>query len=142
MKQSLLVLLLFAYASIFAQKATSEKTIDALNLKIEQSEKGEKLKWMDSLSNYIIRETKFESDSIVKETVRYAIELDSLRVATWHTANLIYFQNNIKGDLKKGNKIFTSFLKMLKVVRAMMHWQSFILKEQITFSFCKIKNLL
>jgi signal transduction histidine kinase len=113
-KQSLLFLLFFSYASIFAQEVTSEKTIIALNLKIEQSEKGEKLKWMDSLSNYVVRKTKFESDSIVKETVRYALELDSLRIATWHTANLIYFQNNINGDLKKGNKLFIDFLEKAK----------------------------
>ncbi|MFT5436762.1 MAG: signal transduction histidine kinase [Ulvibacter sp.] len=114
MKQGLLFFVLFSYSSIFAQEATPEKALDGLRLKIEQSQKGEKLKWMDSLSNFIVRKTKYESDSIVKETVRYALELDSLRVATWHTANLIYFQNNIRGDLKEGNTIFMDFLEKAK----------------------------
>ena len=114
MKQSLLFFGLFFYASIYAQETPPEKAIEDLNLKIEQSQKGEKLKWMDSLSNYTIRNSNFESDSIVKETVRFALELDSIRIATWHTANLIYYQNNIEGDLKEGNMIFVDFLEKAK----------------------------
>jgi hypothetical protein len=113
-KQLLLFIIVFSYVTISAQEVTSEKMIVALKLRIEQTEKGEKLKWMDSLSNYIATRTNYESDSIVKATVRYALELDSLRVATWHTANLIYYQNNIKGDLKKGNQIFINFLEKAK----------------------------
>jgi signal transduction histidine kinase len=110
MKQILFSLTFFFSVLTFAQKVSSEKNITELTLKIEQSQKGEKIRWLDSLSNYIVYDTNFENDSIVKETVLKALELDSLRIATWQTGNLIYFQNNIKGKPKEGKKIFESFL--------------------------------
>ena len=82
MKQILFSLTFFFSVLTFAQKVSSEKNITELTLKIEQSQKGEKLRWLDSLSNYIAYDTNFENDSIVKETVLKALELDSLRIAT------------------------------------------------------------
>jgi hypothetical protein len=136
-KQSLLFFVLFSFSSILGQDLTSEKTIDALKLKIEQTQKGEKLKWLDSLSNYIARETRFESDSLLKETVRYALELDSLRIATWHTANLIYYQSSIKGDLKKGNKLFLNFLEKAKGCNNHSALAKFYLEGADNFYFMK-----
>jgi signal transduction histidine kinase len=136
-KQSLLFFVLFSCFSILGQDLTSEKTIEALKLKIEQTQKGEKLKWLDSLSNYIARETRFESDSLLKETVRYALELDSLRIATWHTANLIYYQNNIKGDLKKGNKLFLNFLEKARGCNNHPALAKFYLEGADNFYFMK-----
>jgi signal transduction histidine kinase len=134
-KQSILFFILFSYGAIFGQEVTSEKMIDALKLKIEQSEKGVKLNWMDSLSNYIVRRTNFESDSIVKETVRYALELDSLRIATWHTANRIYYHNNISGNLKEGNKIFINFLEKAKTCENHSALAKFYLEGADNFFF-------
>ena len=114
-------LLFFTFLVCFsslAQDDSSEKKIADLRDKIDNSQKGDKLIWLDSLSNYIVKETNFESDSIVQQTVRYALELDSIRMATWHTANLIYFQNNIKGNPKEGKRLFESFLATTKRVRS------------------------
>lgn len=96
---------------VFGQEDTSEKKIATLLLKIEATQKGEKLQLMDSLSRFIVSQTNYKSDSIVKETVRYALALDSIGIATWHTGNLINYQNNIKGNPKKGNELFLAFLE-------------------------------
>ncbi|GHC45822.1 tetratricopeptide repeat-containing sensor histidine kinase [Ulvibacter litoralis] len=96
---------------VSGQEDDSEKEIATLLLKIEQSHKGEKLQLMDSLSNYISSNTNFENDSIVKATVQYALEIDSIGIATWQTANLIFFQNNIKGNPEKGKQLFLDFLE-------------------------------
>ena len=113
MKLRLLISLLISYTSVFAQDASSEGIISALKLKVEQSENGEKLKWMDSLSNYSFYETRIEDTSILKETIAFALKLDSLNIATWHTGNLINYNNNTKGDPKEGNRIFIDFMKTI-----------------------------
>ncbi len=109
-----LLLIILLPSVIFSQNQSEEKLIDQLNQKIENSQRGEKLKWMDSLSNYIVRETNFTSDSIVKETVRVALELDSTRIATSHTANLIFYHNNRAGNAEEGKKVFLDYLEVAK----------------------------
>ena len=110
MQKYIVVFIAFSCCHIMAQDATSAKEIKALYQKIERSENGDRLKWMDSLSNYIVSKTDYQNDSLVKATVDYALTLDSLSVATWQTANLIYFQNNIVGNPEQGNNIFLKFL--------------------------------
>jgi signal transduction histidine kinase len=96
---------------LFAQEQNAQNITEVLYQKIAQSEKGEKLKWMDSLSNFTSIASNFKNDSIVRETVRLALELDSLRIAAWHTANLIFYQNNIIGNPEAGKKLFTDFIE-------------------------------
>lgn len=90
------------------------KKIEALKSNIKQSEGLQKLVWMDSLSNTIVFDTNFDNDSIVAATVKFAIELDSFGIATWHTAKLITYQNNRVGNPKAGNKLFVDFLETAK----------------------------
>src|SRR5690606_11190911 len=105
------ILILFCIISVSVSAQEIEQVINELTQKINASKKkGEKLKWLDSLSTYIREKTNFPRDSIAKETLRYALELDSLRIATKNTSYLIYFQNNITGNLKEGNRIFLNFL--------------------------------
>jgi signal transduction histidine kinase len=108
--KNIIVLIFFYSLNIVAQQDNSAEIIGELSSKIERSEKGTKLKWMDSLSNFIVSKTAYTSDSIVKATVDLALTLDSLSVATWQTANLIYYQNNIIGNPEQGNNIFLKFL--------------------------------
>lgn len=110
MKIRFLILIFFTINVIIAQEPNSEEKIAELKRKVSNSKAAEKLKWMDSLSRVIVRETDFTNDTIVRQTVDYALELDSTRIAAWHTANLIYFQNNRAGDAQKGNTLFTEFL--------------------------------
>ncbi|MCF6307356.1 MAG: hypothetical protein L3J09_05300 [Flavobacteriaceae bacterium] len=116
MKPLLSLLILLVSFSVFAQEVDLEKNIQSLKTKIQQSEKGEKLKWMDSLSNSIAFDTSFENDSIVLATRNYAIELDSFDIAIHQTANLIYFQNNIKGAPQKGKELYLQNRKYLPKV--------------------------
>lgn len=67
MKRTDFVFVLLLCTPIFAQDDPSEKRIEELKSKINRSKKGEKLKWMDSLSNFIAHDTAFASDSIVKK---------------------------------------------------------------------------
>ncbi|MGJ8665579.1 MAG: tetratricopeptide repeat-containing sensor histidine kinase [Patiriisocius sp.] len=117
MKHPTLFYLLFLGASLFAQDISSDKIVEKFELNINQSQNGERLIWMDSLSTHLREKTNFQSDSIARETVKYALELDSLEVATKNTAYLIYFQNNITGNLEEGNRIFLNFLNKAEVCR-------------------------
>ncbi|MEZ4779136.1 MAG: sensor histidine kinase [Flavobacteriaceae bacterium] len=99
-----------------SQENDKDNTINQLKAKIAASEKGEKLRWMDSLSNYIAFETSFENDSIVNATREYAIKLDSFNIAIHQTANLIYYLNNIKGAPEKGKELYFSSQNYLSKV--------------------------
>jgi len=114
MKRIVFLTIWFSYVSILAQKASSEKIIEELRAKVEHSEKGEKLVWLDSLANFSYFEIGLEDDSILKETISFALSLDSINKATWHTVNLINFYNNAKGNPKEGNRIFLDFLEASK----------------------------
>jgi len=117
MKQLLLLFFCTFYAATFAQGTND--SIKKIIQKINTSEKGDKLLLMDSLSTHIREKTNLQSDSIAKETVKYALELDSIGIATKNTAYLIYFQNNITGNLEEGNRIFLNFLN--KAERSTSH---------------------
>ena len=112
MKQCLIIF--FLVISILVSAQEDKQAINQLTQKINTSTKGEKLKWLDSLSTYIKEKTNFQNDSIAKETFQYALELDSLRIATKNSSYLIYFQNNITGNLQEGNRIFLDFLDQAK----------------------------
>src|SRR5690606_35808194 len=108
----LLFILFFISASTSAQEV--DRNIYKLKEKVNASKNGEKLKWLDSLSTYIREETNFQSDSVARETFKYAMKLDSIRIATKNMSYLIYFQNNITRDLKEGNRLFLNFLEKAK----------------------------
>ena len=113
MKHLLFILFYFILFSAVAQK--NELLINELTQKINNTnEKGEKLKWLDSLSTYLRENTAFQNDSISKETVKLALEIGSNRVAIKNTAYLIYYQNNITGNLHEGNSVFLKFLDRAK----------------------------
>jgi len=112
MKGFLLVLLFIVWLPATAQK--TERDIKRLTQKINASANGEKLKWLDSLSTYIKEETNFQNDSVAKEAFRYALKLDSNRIAAKNAAYLIYFQNNITKNLKEGNRLFLNYLEQAK----------------------------
>lgn len=107
-------LIFFCAISISTYAQESGKNISRFTKKINSSQGVEKLKWLDSLSTYIREKTNFQSDSIAKETFTYALRFDSIGIATKNMAYLIYFQNNIAGNLKEGNRLFLSFLEKAK----------------------------
>ncbi|WP_025743488.1 tetratricopeptide repeat-containing sensor histidine kinase [Aquimarina pacifica] len=99
---------ILAYTAI-AQNSDLERSVLVLKQKISESEKGEKLKWMDSLSLLIDFNDEYNYDSIVRQTIKYALELDSLDIATRNTHDLVYYKTAIIGKPEEGLKIFKDF---------------------------------
>lgn len=115
MKYTLLaVALLFSiHISAQDQDAGLQSKIDILNSKIEQTEKGERLIWLDSLTKLTYRKSEFNYDSIVRRTVSLAISIDSLNLAAKRVADLMGFYNNYLGKPEEGLKLFNTHIKEL-----------------------------
>jgi signal transduction histidine kinase len=117
MKKTLSLLTILIFYSTFSQQNKEAKSISNLKTKIQNSEKGERLKWMDSLSNFIAQNTNFESDSINNYTQKYAIELDSIDIVARQTIHLMYFQNIIKGNPNAAKKIFENYQYIIPKIK-------------------------
>jgi len=105
-----LILVLIFTTLLKAQESEILIKIEALKAKIELSENGEKLKLMDSLSDLVSYKPTLHYDSLATNTIIFAIELDSLALATNKTADLIYYNNSIIGKPEEGLKLFKDFL--------------------------------
>ena len=115
MKQLLLLLFCFLSVSVLAQE--TDDTIDKLTQKINTSEKGEKLEWMDSLANYIYFKTKRDPDSILRKTIDFAVQVDSLNIAVYQLSNWMDFLNNNKGNPEKALKEYEKIRKQASLLQ-------------------------
>jgi len=100
-----------------AKQTTEEISFAQLKTAISNSEGGKKLVLMDSLSNEIVYSDTFDNDSVIRATVSFAKQLDSANIAVWHTANLIYFLNNVKGSPKEAEAIYLENKKWVAAVK-------------------------
>jgi len=107
----LLLLCLVISLPSLSQEPISEEITKELEKKIAETEGAQKLVFMDSLSNHIAFDTAFQDDSIIQQTLAYAIELDSFDIAVAQAANLIYYQNNIKGNPIQGKELLMNALQ-------------------------------
>lgn len=110
MKQSLIIFFFIFSFVMFSQETKLKTEIGNVKLKVKNSKKGERLKWLDSLTKLTEYNSNFKYDSIVRETISYALQLDSINLATVQTANLIYYYNNIFRTPEKGLGLFKSFI--------------------------------
>ena len=110
-------LCLFFISGMYAQKPSLAEHVSDLKVQIRQSDGSQKLKLLDSLS-YLTRDmAKFKYDSIVKETVAYAIELDSFDLANRQAARLIWSLTNRLGKPNEAKAYFKEFdAKQLPVI--------------------------
>ena len=127
-------LVLFAISLLFAfllsaqsQDVVLQSKIDFFNSKIQQSDKGQRLRWMDSLStviydNNVYNNPKFKYDSITKQTIDFALSLDSLDMAADHVANLIWYNNNAISTPKEGVLLFNTYVKDFKSLENNHTW--------------------
>jgi signal transduction histidine kinase len=106
--------LLFSTFVVAQRQPGDDVHIQSLTEKIAQAAPSQKLRLLDSLSRYVMRYGRVENDSLFRETVSLALALDSVNVATWHTANVIYIQNNIIGNPKEAKRVYHSFLPTAK----------------------------
>ncbi|KGL62452.1 ATP-binding protein [Polaribacter sp. Hel1_85] len=114
-----LVLLIFLFLStqgVIAQNPTIKKNIKELKEKVAQTNGAQRLVWMDSLANYITFETSLANDSILRATVDYAKQLDSVNIAVWHTVNILDNINYKNEHLEEGEKIVMQTKPLLPYV--------------------------
>jgi signal transduction histidine kinase len=116
MKLFLFFILCFLHIQIKGQDQNSEirEKIDFFNSKILQTEKGERLQWLDSLNRIVLDKTEFKYDSIARVVIDYAIELDSLTYATSQVCDLMYYYNYVVRKPKEGVLVFESYYSTLK----------------------------
>jgi signal transduction histidine kinase len=88
--------------------------IDYYNSKINQTEKGERLQWLDSLNRIVLDKTEFKYDSIARVVIDYAIELDSLAYASSYVCDLIYYYNYVVRKPKEGIQLFDTYYKKIE----------------------------
>ncbi len=108
-----LVISLFFGIQIAAQNEELQNKIEFVNSKIQQTEKGERLTWLDSLTKLTYRNPKLEYDAALRQTIDLAIALDSLNFAAKKVGDLIGFQNNFLGKPKEGLKLFNTYREKL-----------------------------
>lgn len=113
MKYIPLIISLFFGLQITAQNEELQSKIQLVNSKIEQTDKGERLFWLDSLTKLTYRNSELKYDSIVRQTISLALTLDSLNLATTRVTDLIGFQNNYLGKPKEGLKLFDTYSQKL-----------------------------
>ncbi len=115
MKYILLAITLFFSFQLSAQDKDAElqSKMEFVNSKIQQTEKGERLIWLDSLTELTYRNPKLEYDATLRQTIDLAITLDSLNFAAKKVADLIGFQNNFLGKSKEGLKLFKTYSEKL-----------------------------
>lgn len=113
MKVTLSIIFFLCAWQITAQDADIKSKIDFFNSKIVKTERGERLAWLDSLTRITIRNSDLKYDSIVRQTISFAISLDSLSLATKKLADLIGFENNYKSRPEEGLKLFKTYEEVL-----------------------------
>ncbi|MEP1486870.1 MAG: sensor histidine kinase [Algibacter sp.] len=95
----------------FSQEDSLQFKIGNIQNKIKLSEGADKLYLLDSLAELIRFKIKYEYDTIVKETVDYAFEMDSIPLGLKHTRNYIYYLVNKVGKTDEAIRFYNAFLK-------------------------------
>jgi len=109
----LAIALLFAF-QLTAQDAGTQFKIDFFNSKIQQTEKGERLLWLDSLTSLTHNKSELKYDSIARQCINFAISIDSLDGAAGNVTDLIDYNNNNLGLPKQGIILFNKYYNKLK----------------------------
>lgn len=108
------ILCVVGISSIIAQNNPLSQAIKEIQLKVNSSQNGEKLKWLDSLSKITKFKTEFQYELIVTETINLAKNLDSTNLTLFHTANLINYQTNTLKKPEIAIQTFERFVPKLE----------------------------
>ena len=71
------------------------KKITYFKTKIDQSDRNDKMQWIDSLVRAVWERPELQYDSISKVSIDFAFELDSLAKASRVLSDLMYYHNNV-----------------------------------------------
>ena len=97
MKKYLPILALGFLFTFHAQEKDLDSIAPQLTEKITRSKEGQKLKWMDSLTNYSFHQGFLANDSLFSQTVEWALKLDSIDLAARQLTNQLNFLNIYEG---------------------------------------------
>ena len=81
-----------------------------LSNKAKESVGAKKLEWLDSIARLSQNDPKLNYESHVHRVVNYALEIDSVDMAAFHTSQLIFYLANRAGKPKEGIQVFDRFL--------------------------------
>ena len=109
-------LLLFFSNLIYSQINVEDTKIAILKSKIAGSTGSEKLKLLDSLASFIAFDTQRSPDSIFRETIAYAKQLDSLPYAGNKLADFMDYLNNIAGKPETALEEFRMNQELLRKI--------------------------
>lgn len=116
MKNCVLFLLLLLVYELPAQKSDLDipSKIKYLNVKIQETESGERLIWLDSLVQTVLDRTEFKYDSIARVSINFAIEIDSLSKASRQLADLTYYYNYVVRQPEEGILLYDYYNEKFK----------------------------
>lgn len=114
MKYFFLTIVLLVVFQATAQEVDLATKIDFFTAKIQETQKGERLRWMDSLVGVIKFKDEFEYDSIVRQTIQFALEIDSLGLATRKTNEYILYKRGYLNNPVEAATIFNDFLNTVE----------------------------
>ncbi len=109
--------LTFALCCFFANSQEFEQQIDNLNAKIENSNSGLQLQWLDSLTQLIKYKSEHRYDSIANRTLNLALELDSLSIVSRQLGSLFYYYGAYEDAYEP---IYTLFQNNKAVIERML----------------------
>lgn len=145
MKYYFLVIALLVTFQATAQEVGIPAKIDFFTSKIQETQQGERLQWMDSLVGLIQYKEKFHYDSVLRQTIQFALELDSLEFATKKTNEYILYLRDNLGDPATAASVFESFLEEVEPLRdgkikgnffyhgAGVYWNLFDMEPSMTY---------
>lgn len=110
MKNLPIICCLFLSVIMDAQTSNLQHTVTSLKQKIKQTKGAEKLVLLDSLSNVTKNKKEFAYDSISRETIATAFQLNDIHLASYHTTDLIFYLTNRAGKPEEGIQLFDAFL--------------------------------
>ena len=116
MKNCVLFLLLLLVYELPAQKSDLDipSKIKYLNVKIQETESGERLIWLDSLVQTVLDRTEFKYDSIARVSINFAIKIDSLSKASRQLSDLIYYHNYVVSQPEEGIWLYDFYNEKFK----------------------------
>lgn len=116
MKYFFLSIGLFLAFHATAQEVELQSKIDFVNSNIQQSQKAERLRWMDSLVELIRFNEALNYDSILQQSIQFAVEIDSLEAATRKTNEYVLYKREHLGDPAAATSVFNAFLDKVELL--------------------------
>lgn len=110
---SLILAIFFLYSSNLLSQELADQ-VKEVSAKISNSEQGERLQWMDSLTGLVKFKSDYKYDSIARNTLNYAIQLDSMSIVAKQMKNLVYHFSANNNDNESAYKLFEKYKQQVE----------------------------